>query len=215
MVFAPVDFILNADTSLALMSTELGIVIYVVLFLIIFCETGLVFFPFLPGDSLLFIAGALAGTGMLSLPLLILVTASAAILGDTVNFWIGRYAGTSLVNGRFSAFVKGEWIDKTRLFYEKYGGVTIIVARFVPYVRTFAPFLAGVGEMHYRSFLLANVVGGVLWTSSLILAGYFIGNIPFVQDHMSLLMWLVLIICIITVGMVAKTLISVALHKKA
>jgi membrane-associated protein len=215
MVFAPVDFILNADTSLALMSTELGIVIYVVLFLIIFCETGLVFFPFLPGDSLLFIAGALAGTGMLSLPLLILVTASAAILGDTVNFWIGRYAGTSLVNGRFSAFVKGEWIDKTRLFYEKYGGVTIIVARFVPYVRTFAPFLAGVGEMHYRSFLLANVVGGVLWTSSLILAGYFIGNIPFVQDHMSLLMWLVLIICIITIGMVAKTLISVALHKKA
>jgi membrane-associated protein len=215
MVFAPVDFILNADTSLALMSTELGIVIYVVLFLIIFCETGLVFFPFLPGDSLLFIAGALAGTGMLSLPLLILVTASAAILGDTVNFWIGRYAGTSLVNGRFSAFVKGEWIDKTRLFYEKYGGVTIIVARFVPYVRTFAPFLAGVGEMHYRSFLLANVVGGVLWTSSLILAGYFIGNIPFVQDHMSLLMWLVLIICIITLGMVAKTLISVALHKKA
>ena len=215
MVFAPVDFILNADTSLTLMSTELGIVIYVVLFLIIFCETGLVFFPFLPGDSLLFIAGALAGTGMLSLPLLILVTASAAILGDTVNFWIGRYAGTSLVNGRFSAFVKGEWIDKTRLFYEKYGGVTIIVARFVPYVRTFAPFLAGVGEMHYRSFLLANVVGGVLWTSSLILAGYFIGNIPFVQDHMSLLMWLVLILCIITLGMVAKTLISVALHKKA
>jgi membrane-associated protein len=215
MVFAPVDFILNADTSLAQMSTELGIFIYVVLFLIIFCETGLVFFPFLPGDSLLFIAGALAGTGMLSLPLLILVTASAAILGDTVNFWIGRYAGTSLVNGRFSAFVKGEWIDKTRLFYEKYGGVTIIVARFVPYVRTFAPFLAGVGEMHYRSFLLANVVGGVLWTSSLILAGYFIGNIPFVQDHMSLLMWLVLILCIITVGMVAKTLISVALHKKA
>ena len=215
MVIAPVDFILNADTSLALMSTELGIVIYVVLFLIIFCETGLVFFPFLPGDSLLFIAGALAGTGMLSLPLLILVTASAAILGDTVNFWIGRYAGTSLVNGRFSAFVKGEWIDKTRLFYEKYGGATIIIARFVPYVRTFAPFLAGIGEMHYRSFLLANVVGGVLWTSSLILAGYFIGNIPFVQDHMSLLMWLVLIICIITVGMVAKTLISVALHKKA
>lgn len=215
MVFAPVDFILNIDTSLAQMSTELGILIYVVLFLIIFCETGLVFFPFLPGDSLLFIAGALAGTGMLSLPLLILVTASAAILGDTVNFWIGRYAGTSLVNGRFSAFVKGEWIDKTRQFYEKYGGATIIVARFVPYVRTFAPFLAGVGEMHYRSFLLANVVGGVLWTSSFILAGYFIGNLPFVQDHMSLLMWLVLIICIITLGMVAKTLISAALHKKA
>ena len=215
MVFVPVDFILNADTSLAQMSTELGIFIYVVLFLIIFCETGLVFFPFLPGNSLLFIAGALAGTGMLSLPLLIFVTASAAIIGDTVNFWIGRYAGTTVENGRFSAFVKGEWIDKTRLFYEKYGGVTIIIARFVPYVRTFAPFLAGVGEMHYRSFLLYNVIGGLLWTCGLILAGYFIGNIPFVQDHMSLLMWLVLIICIITVGMVAKTLISVALHKKA
>jgi membrane-associated protein len=214
MVFAPVDFILHIDTSLAQMSTEFGIFIYVVLFFIIFCETGLVVFPFLPGDSLLFIAGALAGTGTLSMPVLIFVTAFAAILGDTVNFWIGRYAGTTIVNGRFSAFVKGEWIDKTRHFYEKYGGATIVIARFVPYVRTFAPFLAGVGEMRYGSFLLSNVVGGLLWTCGLILGGYFIGNIPIVQDNLSLLMWIVLILCIIAIGMVAKTLISVALHKK-
>jgi len=215
MVFVPVDFILHIDTSLAQMSTELGIFIYVVLFIIIFCETGLVVFPFLPGDSLLFIAGALAGTGTLSLPILIFVTALAAILGDTVNFWIGRYAGTTIVNGRFCAFVKGEWIDKTRHFYDKYGGATIIIARFVPYVRTFAPFLAGVGKMRYGHFLLCNVAGGLLWTCGLILGGYFIGNIPVVQDHLSLLMWLVLILCIIAIAMVAKTLVSVALHKKA
>lgn len=214
MIFAPVDFILHIDTSLAQMSVELGIFIYVVLFFIIFCETGLVVFPFLPGDSLLFIAGALAGTGTLSLPLLLFVTALAAILGDTVNFWIGRYAGTKIVNGRFSAFIKGEWIDKTRKFYEKYGGATIVIARFVPYVRTFAPFLAGVGEMHYASFLMYNVLGGLLWTCGLILGGYFIGNIPIVQDHISLLMWLVLFLCIIALGMVAKTLLSVVLHKK-
>jgi membrane-associated protein len=214
MVFAPVDVILHIDTSLAQISTELGIFIYVVLFIIIFCETGLVVFPFLPGDSLLFIAGALAGTGTLSLPLLLLVIASAAIIGDSVNYSIGRYSGTTIVNGRFSAFVKGEWIDKTRHFYEKYGGATIIIARFVPYVRTFAPFLAGVAEMRYRSFLLSNVVGGLLWTCCLVLAGYFFGNIPVVQDNLSLLMWLVLILCFIAIGMVAKTLISVALHKK-
>ncbi|MCX6688486.1 MAG: VTT domain-containing protein [Methanoregula sp.] len=213
MIFAPVDFILHIDTSLAHMSGELGLFIYVVLFFIIFCETGLVVFPFLPGDSLLFIAGALAGTGTLSLPLLLIVTACAAILGDTINFWIGRYAGTKIVNGRLSAFVKGEWIDKTRRFYEKYGGATIVIARFVPYVRTFAPFLAGVGEMRYTSFLMYNVLGGVLWTCGLILGGYFIGNMPIVQDHISLLMWLVLFLCIIALGMVAKTLISVALHK--
>jgi membrane-associated protein len=196
------------------MSGELGLFIYVVLFFIIFCETGLVVFPFLPGDSLLFIAGALAGTGHLSLPLLLAVTAIAAIAGDTVNFWIGRYAGTKIVNGRLSAFVKGEWIDKTRTFYEKYGGATIVVARFVPYVRTFAPFLAGVGEMHYTSFLLYNVIGGLLWTCGLILGGFFIGNIPIVQDHISLLMWLVLFLCIIALAMVGKTVLSVALHKK-
>ena len=213
MVFVPVDFILNIDTSLAQMSTELGIFIYAVLFFIIFCETGLVVFPFLPGDSLLFIAGALAGTGTLSLPILIFVTALAAILGDTVNFWIGWYAGEKIVTGRFSAFVKGEWIDKTRHFYDKYGGATIIIARFVPYVRTFAPFLAGVGKMRYGYFLLCNVIGGLLWTCGLILGGYFIGNIPVVQDHLSLLMWLVLILCIIAIAMVAKTLVSVALHK--
>ncbi len=214
MIFAPVDFVLHIDTSLAQMSGELGLFIYVVLFFIIFCETGLIVFPFLPGDSLLFIAGALAGTGHLSLPLLLAVTAIAAIAGDTVNFWIGRYAGTKIVNGRLSAFVKGEWIDKTRTFYEKYGGATIVVARFVPYVRTFAPFLAGVGEMHYTSFLLYNVIGGLLWTCGLILGGFFIGNIPIVQDHISLLMWLVLFLCIIALAMVGKTVLSVALHKK-
>jgi len=213
-MFNPFDFILNIDSSLAHMAGDYGIFIYVILFLIIFCETGLVVFPFLPGDSLLFIAGALAGTGTLNLPLLLGVTLAGAVLGDTVNFWIGRYAGDKVMEGRFSALIKGDWIDLTHNYFEKFGGLTIIVARFVPYVRTFAPFLAGIGKMNYSSFLLYNVAGGILWTAGLILAGYFIGNIPVVQSNISLLMGIVLILCLIAILMVAKTLLSVIFPRK-
>jgi membrane-associated protein len=142
------------------------------------------------------------------------VTSVAAILGDTVNFWIGRYAGTKVMEGRFSALVKGEWIDLTHNYFEKYGGATIVVARFVPYVRTFAPFLAGVGKMNYSSFLFYNVSGGLLWCCGLILGGYFIGNIPIVQDNISLLMWIVLVLCVLALAMVIKTIWAVVAHKQ-
>ncbi len=190
------------------MAGELGLLIYLVLFLVIFCETGFVVTPFLPGDSLLFIAGALAGTGVLSLPILLGIVFIAAITGDTVNFWIGRYAGMRIIEGRLSGFVRGEWIEYTREFYQRWGGATIVVARFVPYIRTFAPFLAGVGDMHYRSFLVYNVLGGFLWTFGLVLGGYFIGNIPVVQDNVGVLMWFVLLLCLFAVGMVIKALIQ-------
>jgi membrane-associated protein len=203
-----IDLFLHLDKSLSDMAVELGLLIYLVLFIIIFCETGLVVTPFLPGDSLLFIAGALAGTGVLNLPVLLVVIVSAAIIGDTVNFWIGRYAGARILEGRLSGFVKGEWIGYTRSFFARYGGATIVVARFVPYVRTFAPFLAGVGEMHYRWFLIYNIVGAFLWTFGLVLGGYVIGNIPVVQEHVSILMWFVLFLCLFAVGMVIKAIIQ-------
>lgn len=197
------------------MSVELGLFIYVVLFFIIFCETGLVVFPFLPGDSLLFIAGGIGRHRHSLAPGPHLrVTALAAILGDSVNFWLGRCAGSSLVCGKLAVFVKGEWIDRTKQFYEKYGGTTIVIARFVPYVRTFAPFLAGVCEMKYSSFILYNIKGGLLWTCGLILGRYFIGNIPIAQENISVLMWIVLILCVIALAMVAKTVWSLATHKK-
>jgi membrane-associated protein len=210
-----IDLFLNLDQSLSRMAGELGLLIYLVIFIIIFCETGFVVTPFLPGDSLLFIAGALAGTGILNLPVLLVIITSAAILGDTANFWIGRYAGTCLMEGRMSNFLKGEWIEYTREFYDRWGGATIVVARFVPYVRTFAPFLAGVGDMHYRSFLAYNIIGGLIWTCGLILAGFFIGNIPVVQDNVGVLMWIVLLLCLFAVGMVIKMMIQGIMHKKS
>ena len=209
-----IDLFLNLDQSLSLMAGELGSLIYLVLFIIIFCETGFVVTPFLPGDSLLFIAGALAGTGVLNLPVLLGIVAVAAIIGDTANFWIGRYAGTWIMEGRLSGFVKGEWIEYTRQFYDRWGGATIVVARFVPYIRTFAPFLAGIGDMHYRRFLLYNVIGGLLWSCGLVLAGYFIGNIPVVQENVGVLMWFVLLLCLFAVGMVIKAIIQGIMHKK-
>lgn len=196
------------------MAGELGLLIYLVLFIIIFCETGFVITPFLPGDSLLFIAGALAGSGVLDLPLLLVVVASAAILGDTANFWIGRYAGERMMTGRLSGFVKGEWIQFTKEFYARWGGATIVVARFVPYIRTFAPFLAGIGDMHYRWFLIYNITGGLLWAGGLVLAGYLIGNVPAVQDNVGVLMWFVLLLCLFAVGMVLKMILQGIMHRR-
>jgi membrane-associated protein len=214
MVFALFDLILHIDSSLEVMAAELGLLIYAVLFLIIFCETGLVVTPFLPGDSLLFVSGALAGSGVLNIWLLLLVIGLAAILGDTVNFWIGRYTGCKFLEGRLSAFVHKEWIEKTHHYFEKYGGITIVIARFVPIVRTFAPFLAGIGKMNYRWFLIYNITGGLLWTAGLVGGGFFIGNIPIIQENVSLLMWLVLAICIFSIGMVFKSIISGLFLKK-
>lgn len=214
MTVNPIDLFLHLDSSLASMAGELGILIYGVLFVIIFCETGFVVTPFLPGDSLLFISGALAASGILNLPVLLLIIISAAVLGDTVNFWIGRYAGMKILEGRFGGLVKGEWVDATRGFYARWGGATIVVARFVPYVRTFAPFLAGIGDMNYRWFLIYNVVGAVIWTGLLVIGGYIIGNIPVVQENVGVLMWFVLFLCLFAVGMVFKSIIEGLFYKK-
>ena len=208
MIFALFDLILHIDTYLERMAGELGILIYAVLFLIIFCETGLVVAPFLPGDSLLFVGGALAGSGVLNIWILLFVIGFAAIAGDTVNFWIGRYAGCKIMEGRLSAFIHPEWLEKTHRFYERYGGITIIIARFVPIVRTFAPFLAGIGDMNYRWFLSYNIVGGVIWTGVLVGGGYLFGNIPIIQQNVSMLMWVVLAICLFSIGMVLKSVYS-------
>lgn len=214
MILTLFNLILHIDSSLEEMAGELGIYIYAILFAIIFCETGLVIAPFLPGDSLLFVSGALAGTGVLNIWGLLFIISSAAIIGDTTNFWIGRYAGCKIIDGRLSAFIHKEWLEKTHHFFVRYGGITIVIARFVPIVRTFAPFLAGIGNMNYRWFLAYNIGGGLLWTIGLVGGGYLIGNVPIVQEHVSMLMWLVLGICIFSIAMVIKSIISALLKKQ-
>ncbi|MDR2196122.1 MAG: DedA family protein [Gallionellaceae bacterium] len=183
------DAILHLDTQLLTWIQEYGVWIYAILFLIIFAETGLVVAPFLPGDSLLFVVGALCGmpnTGMeleIAAPLLML----AAFLGDNTNYWIGRLIGGKLINRPDSRFFKREYVDKTRAFYDKHGGKTILFARFLPIIRTFAPFVAGIAKMRYQIFLAFSAGGSLLWIGSLTLAGYFFGNIPFVKDNLTLI----------------------------
>jgi membrane-associated protein len=179
-----IDVILHLDRYLVILVQDYGAWIYLILFLVIFAETGLVVTPFLPGDSLLFVAGTLAAAGGMDVVLLIVLLCIAAIAGDSVNYAIGKHVGERLV--RRGRFVKQSHIDRTHAFFAKYGGKTIIIARFVPIVRTFAPFVAGLGQMDYGRFLLFNVAGGILWVVSLTTAGYFFGNLPIVKDNLSL-----------------------------
>ena len=167
---------------------QYGSTVYVILFLVIFIETGVVIWPFLPGDSLLFTAGLFARLGFLDMPFLLLLLVAAAILGDNSNYWIGRTIGLNVLKLKFRGqqLVKQKYIDKTHSFYEKYGVKTIILARFVPIVRTFAPFVAGVGKMDYRKFFLFDVAGGAIWILSLTFAGYFLGDIEWIRDHIEL-----------------------------
>ena len=176
-----IDMILHIDKYLGVIIAQFGGWTYALLFLIIFAETGFVFTPFLPGDSLLFGVGAFAAQGYFPLWLILVVLILAAILGDSVNYWVGYHFGEKVLLK--SRFVKKEHLEKTKLFYQKHGKKTIILARFIPVVRTFAPFFAGVGKMHYPVFLLYNVIGGVLWIGFFILAGYFFGNMAFVKEH--------------------------------
>ncbi|WP_431257996.1 DedA family protein [Roseateles chitinivorans] len=189
-----VDFILHVDKHLAEFVTAYGMWVYALLFLIVFVETGLVVMPFLPGDSLLFVVGALCGTGMMSLPLAIAVLLVAAILGDQCNYTIGRYFGPKVFQWEQSRFFNKRAFDAAHEFYEKHGGVTIILARFMPFIRTFAPFVAGVAAMTRSRFTAYNVAGGVIWVVGLTMAGYLFGNIPFVQTHLSKIIWAMILI---------------------
>ena len=189
-----IDFILHVDQHLSAFVQAYGAWVYALLFLIIFVETGLVVMPFLPGDSLLFVVGALCGLGLMSLPLAMLLLTVAAILGDQVNYSIGRYFGPRVFGWENSRWFNRAAFDRTHDFYERYGGITIVLARFMPFLRTFAPFVAGVAQMTRSTFTLYNVGGAVLWVCGLTLAGYLFGNLPWVQDNLSLIIWALIIV---------------------
>jgi membrane-associated protein len=191
-----IDFVIHLDLYLELIIKTFGIWSYLVLFVVIFIETGLVITPFLPGDSLLFAAGALAAIGAFEVVPLFILLALAAVLGDTANYWIGHYFGPRVFNQNIR-FLKREYLDKTQAFYEKHGGKTILLARFVPIVRTFAPFVAGVGRMRYGYFISYNIFGGILWTALFIFGGFFFGNLPVVKDNFSIVILAIVVISVL------------------
>lgn len=191
-----VDFVIHIDRHLAELAAAYGPWLYLILFLIIFCETGLVVTPILPGDSLLFVTGAIAATGAFDIHLMVVVLIVAAILGDTVNYHIGKAIGLKVFDNPNSRIFKKEYLDKTHAFYEKHGGKTVIIARFAPIVRTFAPFVAGVGAMTYSRFIAYNVIGGVLWITSFSYAGYLFGNLPIIKQNLSLIIVAIVILSI-------------------
>jgi membrane-associated protein len=191
-----VSFILHIDTHLDSIISSYGGWTYAILILIIFCETGLVVTPFLPGDSLLFAAGSFAARGSLDPFLLFTLLTIAAVVGDTVNYWIGRAIGPRIFQ-KETRFIKKKYLERTQQFYEKHGGKAIIMARFVPIVRTFAPFVAGVGIMDYKRFVIYNVVGGVLWVAICVFAGYFFGNLRIVQENFELVIIMIIFISIL------------------
>ena len=191
-----IDNVLHVDRHLDGLIQSFGPWIYVLLFLIIFCETGLVVTPFLPGDSLLFTLGAFAARGSLDFLLIYVSLTVAAILGDTVNYWAGRYFGLKVFE-KYPRLLKREHLDRTHNFYERYGGKTIIIARFVPIVRTFAPFVAGVGTMTYTRFMSYNVVGALLWMSLLLPAGYFFGNVPVVKQNFGVVVLVIIFLSVL------------------
>lgn len=194
-----IDFVLHMDHYLADIIQSTGYWTYAILFVVIFIETGLVVTPFLPGDSLLFAAGAIAAaTGVIDIKILYILMAIAAVAGDTANYWIGHYVGPRVFTEN-SKWFKREYLLKTHAFYEKHGGKTIFLARFIPIIRTFAPFVAGIGRMTYGHFVSYNVFGGIIWTALFIFGGYFFGNIAFVKDHFSLVVIAIILISLIPV----------------
>ncbi len=193
-----VDFLLHMDKYLNMIVEATGVWTYIVLFVVIFIETGLVVTPFLPGDSLLFAAGALAASAahVLDVKILFFALAVAAVLGDTANYWIGHYIGPKVFKTE-SRWLKKEYLDRTQAFYDKHGGKTIFLARFIPIIRTFAPFVAGIGKMRYGYFITYNVVGGIVWTALFIFGGYFFGNLPFVEENFSLVVIAIILISVL------------------
>lgn len=201
--------VLHFDKYLPGIIETYGFWTYLILFLIVFCETGLVVTPYLPGDSMLFVAGALAGAGLLNIEVLIVSLIIAAVLGDSVNYWIGHTIGMKVLDWRCS-FIKKEHLHTTHEYFEKYGGFTIVIARFVPFIRTFAPFLAGVGKMSYRWFITYNIVGAVLWVSAFSMIGYFFGGLPIVKENFSLLVYAIIGISLLAVASVVFQIIRSA-----
>lgn len=191
-----IDFIIHIDVHLGQLIVSYGVAVYAILFIVIFIETGLVFTPFLPGDSLLFAAGAFAALGSLNIFGLLVLLIAAAVLGDTANYWIGHFFGEKLIANP-KVPINQEHIDKTKAFFDKHGGKTIILARFVPIVRTFAPFVAGVGKMTYSEFIRYNIIGGVAWVSLFTLAGFFLGNIPSVKHNFSIVILVIIAISVV------------------
>ena len=189
-----IDFILHIDKHLEAFVVAYGAWIYVLLFLIVFVETGVVVMPFLPGDSLLFIVGALAGVGLLSFPIACAVLIVAAILGDQCNYAIGRYFGPKVFQWENSKFFNKKAFDQAHGFYERYGGITVILARFMPFIRTFAPFVAGVAAMDRGKFTLFNVAGALIWVLGIVTAGFFFGNIPWVRENLEKIIWAMILV---------------------
>ena len=194
IIYFLIDFILHVDKHLAEFVQAYGMWVYALLFLIVFVETGLVVMPFLPGDSLLFVVGALAGTGAMSLPVAMGVLLVAAIAGHQLNYTIGRYIGPKVFQWEDSRWFNRKAFNAAHNFYEKHGGVTIILARFMPFIRTFAPFVAGVAEMNRATFTAYNVIGALIWVVGLTTVGYLFGNLPFVQQHLSKIIWALILI---------------------
>lgn len=198
LLFHFIDMLLHLDKYLSIVVQDYGMLTYLILFLIIFAETGFVVTPFLPGDSLLFASGAFAALGIFDIKLLLVVLMVAAVLGDSANYEIGKFLGVKIYD-KPNKFIKLEHLQKTASFYEKYGAITIVIARFMPIIRTFAPFVAGIGGMHYMKFISYNIIGGITWVAVCTIAGYFFGNLPIVKNNFSLVIIGIIFISLIPI----------------
>ncbi len=192
-----IDIFIHLDRHLIWLIQHFGVWVYLIVFLVVFCETGLLVTPFLPGDSLLFGLGALAAIGDLNVLWLFVLLSVAAIAGDTVNYFLGKYLGTKVFHQETSRFFKKAYLERTHQFYEQYGGKTIVIARFMPIIRTFAPFVAGIGSMTYAKFIIYNVLGGIIWVAVFIFGGYYFGNLPVVKNNFTLVIMAIIIISVI------------------